>query len=67
MSFDCDYNNIQDEWGWVKEMVFQMLWGDFITGDPLNHHLRYIERLSKKSKSGDFSNFACNEINNLQA
>ncbi len=28
---------------------------------------RYIERLSKKSNNGDFSNFACNEINNLQA
>ena len=26
----------------------------------------YIARLSKKSKNGDFSNFACNEINNLQ-
>ncbi len=29
---------------WVKEMVFQMLWDDFITGDPLYHHLRYMER-----------------------
>jgi prepilin-type N-terminal cleavage/methylation domain-containing protein len=30
---------------------------------------RYVdlERLSKKSNNGDFSNFACNEINNLQA
>ena len=28
---------------------------------------RYLERLSKKSKNGDFSDFACNEINNLQA
>jgi len=28
---------------------------------------RYIERLSKKSKNSDFSNLACNEINNLQA
>jgi hypothetical protein len=27
---------------------------------------RYIERLSKKPKNGDFSNFAFNEINNLQ-
>ena len=27
----------------------------------------YIERLSKKSKNGDFGNFACDEINNLQA
>jgi hypothetical protein len=34
MSFDYDYSNIQDGWGWVKEMVFQMLWGDFITRDP---------------------------------
>ena len=28
---------------------------------------RYNERLSKKSNNGDFSNFVCNEINNLQA
>jgi hypothetical protein len=32
-----------------------------------NLNLRYIERLSKKSNNGDFSNFTCNEINNLQA
>jgi hypothetical protein len=29
-------------------------------------NLWYIERLSKKSKNGDFSNFAFNDINNLQ-
>ncbi len=29
--------------------------------------LRYIERLSEKSKNGDFCNFAYNKINNLQA
>ena len=27
----------------------------------------YIERLSKKSKNGDFGNFACNEISSIQA
>jgi len=26
----------------------------------------YVGRLSKKSKNGDFSNSACNEISNLQ-
>ena len=30
-------------------------------------NLRYIERLSKKSKNGDFTNFACSKFNNLQA
>ena len=28
--------------------------------------LRYIEKLSEKSKSGHFSTFACNEISYLQ-
>ena len=30
---------------------------------------RYVdlERLSKKAKNGDFNNFACSKINNLQA
>jgi len=41
---------------------------DLMNGMELDDvKLRYIERLSKKSNNGDFSNFACNEINNLQA
>ena len=31
------------------------------------HKFWYIARLSKKSKNGDFTNFACSKINNLQA
>ena len=30
-------------------------------------NFRYVERLSKKSIKGDFANFACKEINDLQA
>ena len=33
----------------------------------LHNCFRFHQRLSKKSKNGDFSNFACNEINKLQA
>ncbi len=33
----------------------------------LHPNCMYIERLSKKAKNGDFNNFACSKINNLQA
>jgi hypothetical protein len=46
--------------GWVKEMVFQMLWDDFITGDPLYHHLRYMEIIRNPAKLKICSKFAPN-------
>jgi len=35
--------------------------------NAIDKELVVIERLSKKSKNSKFSNFVCNEINNLQA
>ena len=40
---------------------------DILPENQISPKLRYIERLLKKSNNGDFSNFTCNEINNLQA
>jgi hypothetical protein len=40
---------------------------DLLQQDLLLANCMYIERLSKKSKNGDFCNFTCNKINNLQA
>ncbi|GAH69154.1 unnamed protein product [marine sediment metagenome] len=40
---------------------------NFLQKIKYHSNYRYIERLSKKSNNGDFSDFACNEINNLQA
>ncbi len=52
----------------VKLIYETGFWNDVMDSVELDDvKLRYIERLSKKSKNGDFSNFACNEINNLQA
>ncbi len=41
--------------------------GNYLPVTQSDVNLWYIERLSKKSKNGDFSNFACNKINDLQA
>ncbi len=38
-----------------------------MTENQISVDCRFIERLSKKAKNGDFNNFACSKINNLQA
>ena len=47
-------------------LEFEVFFADIPGKKQISADFMYIERLSKKPKNSDFSNFAFNDINNLQ-